>query len=141
MAGIQVKQLAHVCIYAHDVAGSADWYKRVLGLDIKFKFNRKGEYFGWYLDSGGRTNLECFHKEESSYSGTDAITHFCLEVENMDDAIAHIRAAGEDVTDKKMAGDETWQAWITDPNGVRIELFEYTERSHQFLGGDVEANW
>ncbi|TIU37930.1 MAG: VOC family protein, partial [Mesorhizobium sp.] len=34
-----------------------------------------------------------------------------------------------------------FQAWITDPNGVRIELFEYTAKSAQFTGGDRVADW
>ena len=30
---------------------------------------------------------------------------------------------------------------IKDPSGTKIELFEYTDRSAQFVGGDREANW
>ncbi|TIP51868.1 MAG: VOC family protein, partial [Mesorhizobium sp.] len=45
------------------------------------------------------------------------------------------------VTPKKLACDDTYQAWITDPNGVRIELFEYTAKSAQFAGGDRVADW
>ncbi len=30
---------------------------------------------------------------------------------------------------------------MTDPNGVRIELFQYTDASAQFLGGDRTADW
>ena len=30
---------------------------------------------------------------------------------------------------------------MTDPNGVRIELFEYTPKSAQFVGGDRIADW
>ena len=69
------------------------------------------------------------------------INHFCLEVERIDDAVAHIKSRGVPVTDKKFACDDTWQAWITDPNGVRIELFEYTAKSAQFVGGDRIADW
>jgi lactoylglutathione lyase/glyoxylase I family protein len=141
MASIQVKQLAHVCFYAHNVEATADWYKKVLGLDIQFKFNRKGQYFGFYLNAGGRTHVECFHNPDAVYEGKNALTHFCLEVESIDDAIAHIRSVGVEATDKFRAADETYQSWITDPNGVRIELFEYTPQSHQFAGGDVEAHW
>ena len=60
---------------------------------------------------------------------------------SIDDAVAHIRAAGVAVTDKKFACDDTYQAWITDPNGVRIELFEYTPKSAQLVGGDRVADW
>lgn len=31
--------------------------------------------------------------------------------------------------------------WVTDPNGVRIVLFEYTAESAQLVGGDRAADW
>ena len=34
----------------------------------------------------------------------------------------------------KLGGDGAWQAWITDPSGVRIELMQYSEDSSQFSG-------
>ncbi|TIN52895.1 MAG: VOC family protein, partial [Mesorhizobium sp.] len=40
-----------------------------------------------------------------------------------------------------LACDDTFQAWIRDPNDVKIELFEYTEKSAQFAGGDRIADW
>ena len=46
-----------------------------------------------------------------------------------------------DVTAKKYACDDTYQAWIRDPDGVKIELFEYTDRSAQFIGRDRVADW
>ena len=45
------------------------------------------------------------------------------------------------VTDKKLGIDQTWQAWTEDPNGVKVELFEYTPGSAQFVGGDREVDW
>jgi lactoylglutathione lyase/glyoxylase I family protein len=141
MAGIEVRQLAHVCIFAKDLAETAAFYRDVLGLPVKFGFTRAGAPFGFYLDAGGRTNIEVFLKPEAKYAATNAINHLCLEVGSIDDAVAHIRASGVEVTAKKFGVDETWQAWITDPNGVRIELFEYTDRSAQFAGGDRVADW
>jgi hypothetical protein len=50
----------------------------------------------------------------------------------MDDLIAHVRAHGIEITDKKRGVDGTWQAWLADPNGVKLEIFEYTAESLQF---------
>jgi glyoxylase I family protein len=137
---VKVKQVAHVCIFAKDLAETRDFYQDVLGLPIVFNFNRKGEWYGFYLDAGGRSNVEVFQKAEASYSADNQINHLCLEVESLDEAVAHIKSKGVAVTDKKFACDDTWQAWITDPNGVRIELFEYTPKSAQFVGGDRVAD-
>ncbi|WP_288141837.1 VOC family protein [Mesorhizobium sp.] len=82
-----------------------------------------------------------FQKDGASYSDLNQINHFCLEVENLDAAIADVRAKGVEVTSKKHACDDTYQAWIRDPNNVKIELFEYTEKSAQFVGGDRIADW
>ena len=51
------------------------------------------------------------------------------------------RAQGVTITDKSFGCDDTWQAWTADPDGVKIELFEYTDKSAQFVGGDRVATW
>ncbi|MEO8530343.1 MAG: VOC family protein [Deltaproteobacteria bacterium] len=138
---ITVKQIAHVCIFAHDIEVTRVFYRDVLGMDTQFNFLRDNKQFGFYLNAGGRTHVEVFQKSDAQYLPTNAITHFCLEVENLDDAIAHIESMNVAITPKKKACDDTWQAWITAPDGVRIELFEYTETSAQFTGGDRVADW
>ncbi|MCB1516056.1 MAG: VOC family protein [Hyphomicrobiaceae bacterium] len=141
MAAPIVKQVAHVCIFAHDIDETAAWYQKTLGFEKRFNFTRDGKVFGYYLDAGGRTFLEVFHKDASSFSEDNQINHICYEVSNMDDAIAHIRAQGVEARDKSIGCDDTWQSWITDPNGVKIELFEYTDQSAQFVGRDRVAHW
>ena len=83
----------------------------------------------------------CSRSPRRATATENQINHLCLEVESLDDAVAHVRGKGVDITDKKFACDDTWQAWVTDPNGVRIELFEYTDKSAQFVGGDRVADW
>jgi hypothetical protein len=34
-----------------------------------------------------------------------------------------VRTKGIEITDKRLACDDTWQAWTADPSGVKIELF------------------
>lgn len=136
-----IRKIAHVCIFSSDIDGTAAWYQKVLGFEKAFNFARNGRVFGYYLDAGGDTHLEVFENAEAEYSGRKQINHICFEVVNMDDALAHIRGCGVEATDKSNGCDDTWQSWITDPNGVRIELFEYTPKSAQFIGGDRVAHW
>ncbi len=136
-----VRQVAHVCIFAHDLDATEAFWLGVLGLPVAFRFTRNGAPYGFYLTAGGTTNIEVFLKTAAAFAETDRINHICLEVHSIDDAIAAIRAAGVTITDKKLGVDDTWQAWTADPNGVKIELFEYTSRSAQFVGGDRVANW
>ena len=53
----------------------------------------------------------------------------------------HLRALGYEVTGEKLGADQSWQAWVTDPAGARVELHEYTERSSQTTGRDCVVDW
>lgn len=141
MTSIQVKQVAHVCIFAQDIDETKAFYKNVLGMEPVFHFLRDGKIFGFYLDAGGRSHIEVFQNDNAAYADKHNINHLCLEVENLENAVAHIKAQNIEVTAIKKACDDTYQAWIADPNGVKIELFEYTDKSAQFVGGDRVADW
>ena len=58
MTSIAVKQLAHVCIFAQDLAETRDFYRDVLGMEIVFNFTRDGSWLGFYLGAGGRSHVE-----------------------------------------------------------------------------------
>jgi glyoxylase I family protein len=141
VTGTIIRKIAHVCIFAHDLEETAKFYSDVLGMQKVFNFLRDGQIIGYYLQAGQDTHIEVFHKSAAAFAETDAINHICLEVSDMDEAIAHIRAQGVSALDKKLGVDGTWQSWLADPNGVKIELFEYTDRSLQFIGGDCVVNW
>ncbi len=143
MTGIGARQLAHVCILTHDLAASERFYCEVLGLIKTFTFTRAGGVCGFYLAAGGRTFIEVFHNPMAPFAKQGQVEHFCLEVQSLDAALTRLRQHGVEIRDdaKKLGVDETWQAWISDPSGTRIELFEYTAKSAQFVGGDREANW
>ena len=40
---IKTKQIAHVCIFAHDLDETRRFYEDVLGLDTQFNFLRDGK--------------------------------------------------------------------------------------------------
>lgn len=136
-----VKQIAHACVMTHDLKAAEDFYCRVLGLEKIFDFNRPSGRMGFYLTAGGRTYVEVFTDKDAPLTPLGQINHFCFEVNSLDDAIAHIRKKGVEITNKKYGVDDTWQAWLHDPSGSRIELFEYTAKSAQFVGGDRTPDW
>jgi glyoxylase I family protein len=143
MSGIGVKQLAHVCVLTHDLKASEHFYCEVLGLNKMFNFTRTGGRIGFYLDTGARTFIEVFTNPNAPFTQQGQVDHLCLEVVSLDKALEALRRHGIEIRDgqKKKGVDETWQAWIKDPSGTKIELFEYTDKSAQFVGGDREANW
>ena len=42
---------------------------------------------------------------------------------------------------KSLGCDRTYQLWVTDPDGYKIELQEYTPQSAQLTGIDIQVNW
>ncbi len=57
--------------------------------------------------------------------------HFCLEVTGLDEYCKLLKSKGVEVTETKLGMDNSQQAWITDPDGNRIELMEYRPESLQ----------
>lgn len=138
-----IKQVAHTCIFAHDLGATEAFYRDVVGVAKAFDFRRGEDWIGFYLDLGARSFIEVFSKADSSFAETNQINHICLETENLDALIAHVRDQGVAISDKKLGVDGTWQAWLADPNGVKLEIFQYTADSLQFApkGGVCQVNW
>lgn len=136
-----IKQLAHICLGAKDLNACEDFYCRVLGFPKKFEFKKNGELFGFYFVSGANTYIEVFIQNEDANYERPIIKHLCFEVDDIDEFISTVRSRGWKVTDKKMGADHSWQCWIADPDGVQIEVQQYTENSTQFTGQDCIVDW
>ncbi len=143
MSKALVRQVAHTCIFARDLDAVEAFYRDVTGVTPKFDFKRGEDRIGFYLDFGNRTFVEVFRKGESRFSEADQINHICFETDDIDGFIANARAKGVTVTDKKLGVDHTWQCWLADPSGVKLEIFQYTADSMQFgpEGVDCQVDW
>jgi len=138
---IMFKRLAHVCILAEDLATTEKFYCETLGMEKAFDFVKNDAPYGFYAKAGEMTFIEVFMQTQDVNRERPVVTHFCLEVEDLDAVIETLEGRGVEVTNKKRGGDTSWQAWITDPNGVRIELMQYTETSSQYTGNTVQVDW
>lgn len=136
-----LKQIAHVCILSPDLKATEQFYCDRLGLSKLFNFDKDGRVIGFYLALDNRTSIEVFENGQAAVVPGAVIDHLCLEVDDLDALIDYLRSHDIAVTDKKLGCDHTWQAWLTDPGGVRIELFEYTPQSSQFTGADCMVDW
>lgn len=135
-----IKRLAHVCIGATDLAETERFYRDALGMDKAFDFFRAGQRIGFYLKAGDSTFIEVFVESGKPKLQRPLIKHFCLEVGDLDAVCDALRSKGVEVSARKLGGDGAWQAWITDPSGVRIELMQYSEDSSQFSGRAVNLD-
>lgn len=127
-----ITNVAHLCFVVRDLKASESFYCDKLGLSRAFDFtNDKGERFGAYLRVGGRNFIELFQGKLAEVAKGQSFGHFCLEVDDLQSTVVQLRAAGVEVTDAKLGADQSWQAWLTDPDGNRIELHQYTPQSWQ----------
>lgn len=131
-----ITQIAHICIGAIDLKQSEHFYCTALGLKKKFRFIRDGKEFGFYLDLGNETFIEIFEQTALESSERHPIKHLCLQVADVDAVIGVLRSYGYPVSDKKLGTDRSWQCWVSDPHGVRIEMHQYTPESSQLTGRD-----
>ena len=134
------KRIAHVCLNVKNLERSLAFYTR-LGLEPVFRFTRKGGLFGVYLKLAESSFIEIFADPKLEASLNTGLVHFCLETEDLDGLMARLRERGVPHTEKKLGCDDTWQIWLKDPDGNAFEVHQYTDKSMQFTGGSVEADW
>ncbi len=131
--------LAHVCIESHDLDATEEFY-RTLGLERQFDFrNKQGELVGFYLAFPNHTFIEVIKNAKAG--GNGIIKHFAMEVDDVNTAYEKLTNAGYEVTDKELAGDNNWMITCHDPNGIFIELQQYTHNSMQLVGGVCEVDY
>ena len=127
-----IKGIAHVCYLVGNLEKSVEFYCDVLKLRQAFEFrDEKGRRFGVYVHVGGRNFIELFEGESAGVKETASYRHLCFEVDNIRATVKELREQRVDVSDPKMGGDGSWQAWLADPDGNQIELHEYTLESKQ----------
>ena len=105
----------HVAICVRDADEAVTFYTDVLGLTV---LERPDFGFGGYwLDAGGQ-QLHLM-QSESERSGGD---HFAIRVDDLESAIADIRANGVTVNALDHMPGAGHQAFLNDPSGNTIEL-------------------
>ena len=126
-----IKGLAHVCLAATDLAAAERFYCCGLGLKKVFDFVLNGRVLGFYLEVAQGGYLEIVQQDEIDVKAKGPIQHFCLEVDDMEQVRLRLIEHGYEATEKELGADQSWQAWTTDPGGMRIEFHQYTDRSSQ----------
>jgi len=129
---MKITGLAHACFVVADLDRTLAFYNGKLGLPLAFEFKREdGARYGVYLKAGPRNFLEFFIGDLAARAEKQSYGHICLEVDDVARTVQDLRARGVEVTDAKLGLDHSWQAWIADPDGNRIELHGYTPQSWQ----------
>jgi lactoylglutathione lyase len=127
-----IKGLAHVCFIVRKLQIGQDFYEHKLGFKPVFDFiDDKGKKFGVYLHAGERIFVELFEGDHDGPVDRQSFRHVCLEVDDLAATVAQLKDKGIKVTDPALGTDHSWQAWLADPDGNKIELHQYTPESKQ----------
>lgn len=138
-----IRKLAHLCLNTDNLDRVVEFYRDQLGLSVKFRFAAAdGSIFGAYIACGDTTFVEFFDRAGASRQWGDGSApaevaignrygHFCLEVTGLAALRETLIARGVDVGPIKAGMDGSFQVWLSDPDGNRIELMEYTHASAQ----------
>jgi len=133
--------LAHVCILSENLELTEKFYLGILGMSKKFDFLRSGTKIGFYLEAGPNQFIEVFQKSSRDLPQPTAITHFCLQVNDIQAASKRLRDHQIDHQSPKLGADHSWQMWCNDPDGIAIEFHQYTPASSQHTGQACQVNW
>ena len=128
--------ISHIALTVSDMEKSLDFYTRVLGFTKAFQLTEPGTGKPWieYLKAGNQF-VELFYNgtEDNPWKHTHrGFNHLCLQVDDIYITVKKIEEAGYPMDRPVTTGcDKNQQAWLTDPDGVRIELMQISPDSPQ----------
>ena len=112
-----------------DPARLADWYRDVLGLDIEAWGTTHGTSFAPEAMPANSFTVWSTFASDTEYFGNSGQSFMInLVVDDLDLALANVKAAGGKVIPEKEEHDFGRFGWIVDPDGNRVELWEPPEK-------------
>ena len=124
-------RLLHTMLRVGDLQRSIDFYTQVMGMQLLRTTERPEQKYSLAFVGFGRNPEQAeieltYNHGVSSYELGTAYGHIALEVPDAAAACAKIRAAGGKVTREAapVQGGTTVIAFVTDPDGYKIELIE-----------------
>ena len=124
-------RLLHTMLRVGDLQRSIDFYTRVLGMKLLRTTERPDQNYSLafvgYGSNPDHAEIELtYNHGVSSYEMGTAFGHLALGVEDAYGACEKIRAGGGNITREPgpVKGGSTVIAFVTDPDGYKIELIE-----------------
>ena len=124
-----IRGLNHVGLSVEDVDAAVAYYTQTLGFPEAFRaHDANGNLVLVYVQVSRDTFIEI---QPANAERPPGISHLGLVVDDMESAIATLRARGGDVSDSRRGSTSSIIANVTDPSGVRVELSELPPESLQ----------
>jgi predicted enzyme related to lactoylglutathione lyase len=119
----KVTGLGGVFFKASDPPRMYHWYEQHLGL----RSQDGGVFFRWRekeADTPGATVWAIFDRDSKYFDPSQAAFMLNYRVDDLDALLTRLQAEGVEVDEKREDSQYGRFAWITDPEGNRIELWE-----------------
>ncbi len=132
-----VTGIGHLAVTVKDMEKSLDFYTRVLGFERVFDIDNPetGEPWIVYVHMGNGQFVELFYGgniDNPWNKNLRGFNHICFVVDDIHKIARQIEDAGYKLDKQPKFGcDNNWQCWVTDPDGVRIEMMQLGEDSPQ----------
>jgi len=108
----------------NDRAALAAWYQKHLGMTLE---SFGGAILRWPDDKAEDNGLTVWHiaeKESQWFSPSDSAFMINYRVDNLGEMIAQLRADGVEVISGPESHENGKFAWVMDPDGNKVELWE-----------------
>jgi len=102
----------------------AAWYQKHLGMGLE---DFGGAILRWPDDKAEDRGLTVWHVAESDskwFSPSESVFMINYRVDNLDELLAQLRAGGVEVVGEPQSDENGKFAWIMDPDGNKVELWE-----------------
>lgn len=127
---LKLNRVHHIAIICSDYAKSKRFYNEVLGLKIvREVYREQRQSYKLDLEVGDLYQIELFSfpnpPARPSRPEAAGLRHLAFEVDDLDEAVAHISSFGVDIEPIRI--DETTDKRFTffaDPDGLPLELYE-----------------
>ncbi|HMM83892.1 MAG: VOC family protein [Gammaproteobacteria bacterium] len=121
----RVTGIGGIFFQARDPAALRDWYRRHLGIDVQ---DWGGTAFGWTdadgRPCGGTTVWSIGPADGEAFAPSRAPFMINYRVEDVRALVGALRAEGCQVLDRIEASDFGTFAWVLDPEGHKVELWQ-----------------
>ena len=108
---------------ARDPAALAQWYQQHLGLPIDPGYGGAA-FQPDTMPDGGMTLWSPFKADTGYFAPSDKPFMINLVVDDLDQALAQVRAAGAQVMDETQDEPYGRFGWFIDPEGTKVELWQ-----------------
>jgi predicted enzyme related to lactoylglutathione lyase len=120
----RVTGIGGIFFQAKDAPALRAWYQRHLGVDVQ---DWGGAAFSWADDAGmpvGGTTIWSVGADEGGFAPGTAPFMVNYRVHNLHALVAALREEGCNVLDKVDESEYGRFAWVIDPEGNKVELWE-----------------